>query len=93
MRHGTRNPSAKLIKKMRERLPQIRDLIAEANIASLLEKWALYISEKDQKMLTHEGEEEMLFLARRMQRRFPNVFGAKYSNSSYKVLCFFGVVV
>lgn len=85
VRHGTRNPSAKLITKMRERLPEIRDLIVDANFASLLKKWRIYISEKDQKLLTHEGEEEMLLLAKRMQQRFPEVLNSKYTNSSFKV--------
>lgn len=99
VRHGTRNPSVKLIKKMRERLPQIRDLILNNTndfngyFENLLKKWEIYITDKDQKLLTHEGEEEMLYLAKRMQRRFPHVLETKYSNSSYKVLLFVTKIV
>lgn len=50
-----------------------------------LKKWKYNVSEEDQKKLTHEGEEEMLNLAKRMQNRFPSVFSRDYSNSSYKV--------
>lgn len=94
VRHGTRNPSVKLIRKMRERLPQIRELIVNSAIdlqgdfINLLKAWRIYIIDKDQKLLTHEGEEEMLHLARRMQRRFPDLLSAEYSNSSYKVMIF-----
>lgn len=89
VRHGTRNPSAKLIRKMLDRLPTIRDIIVNSGSVSfvnLLKKWQLHITDKDEKLLTHEGEEEMLGLAKRMQRRFPELLHAKYSNSSYKVL-------
>lgn len=96
VRHGTRNPSVKLIKRMRERLPQIRDLILKTasglqeNIRDSLKKWEIHITDKDQKQLTHEGEEEMLHLAKRMQRRFPDILTSAYSNSSYKV---FGLTI
>lgn len=40
---------------------------------------------KDETKLTHEGEEEMLLLAERMQNRFPDVFDDVYSNTTYKV--------
>lgn len=89
VRHGTRNPSAKLIKRMLERLPEIREIIRNKNFTKPLERWVLKLSEKDQKLLTHEGEEEMLKLAKRMQNRFPEILNSRYSNSSYKVLSFF----
>lgn len=93
VRHGTRNPSAAVIRKMQKRLPQIRDMIINEGSSSVdhmssLRKWAVHITDKDEKQLTHEGEEEMLLLARRMQRRFPDILNSAYSNSSYKVSFF-----
>lgn len=55
------------------------------NLQKKLKKWKYNVSEEDQKKLTHEGEDEMLNLAKRMQNRFPSVFSRDYSNSSYKV--------
>lgn len=92
VRHGTRNPSAKVINKMQERLSYIRNLVIERTnlngnvIKEELKKWKLLITDKEQKRLTHEGEEEMLHLAERMHRRFPDILNSVYSNSSYKVL-------
>lgn len=91
VRHGTRNPSVKLIRQMRDRLPQIRNLILNTasdlpeDLIKALRKWEIHITDNEQKQLTHEGEEEMLRLAERMQRRFPDVLSPVYSNSSYKV--------
>lgn len=91
VRHGTRNPSVDIIRKMRERLPQIRNIILETGnnvekyISNALKEWNLNIGDNDQKQLTHEGEDEMLHLAKRMQNRFPNLLSPIYSNSSYKV--------
>lgn len=91
IRHGTRNPNARFIKKMNARLPEIQQLIAKGNIEELLakkfEKWKANISEEDMKKLTHEGEDEMLQLAKRMKNRFPNLFPSLFSNSSYQVSC------
>lgn len=41
VRHGTRNPSVKLIEKMRTRLPEIRDLILE-NVVKATSKCGLF---------------------------------------------------
>lgn len=93
VRHGTRNPSADLIIKMNDRLPEIRDLILENNSEPserlrnsdlyALRKWKSRLEESDETILAHEGEDEMLELAERMQARFPSLFPSTYSNTSY----------
>lgn len=40
----------------------------------------------DEKKLTHEGEDELMELAERFQKRFPELLPETYSNSSFKVL-------
>lgn len=51
----------------------------------LFRKWKISIDIDDDRKLTHEGEEEMLLLAERMQSRFPEIFDSAYSNTSYRV--------
>lgn len=51
----------------------------------LLRSWKPTLDLDDENKLTHEGEEEMLLLAERMQSRFPEVLDNAYSNTTYKV--------
>lgn len=93
IRHGTRNPSAAFIERMKDRLPEIRNLILENNPEPTqflrytdlyaFQKWKIKLRTSDEKRLTHEGEDEMLQLAERMQARFPNILRPIYSNTSY----------
>lgn len=62
----------------------ILDIINNRDL-DLFRKWKSKLNVKDEKKLTHEGEEEMLLLAERMQSRFPELFDLMYSNTSYKV--------
>uniref|UniRef100_A0A6P7FWI8 Multiple inositol polyphosphate phosphatase 1 n=1 Tax=Diabrotica virgifera virgifera TaxID=50390 RepID=A0A6P7FWI8_DIAVI len=94
VRHGTRNPKYSVIEQMLARLPEIRKLLVESTSLpndhvknrdlDLLRKWKLTLDVDDKNKLTHEGEEEMLVLAERMQSRFPELFDEVYSNTSYK---------
>lgn len=94
IRHGTRNPSIEQIDKMSARLPEIRDLILENlqqatdqihNIdIDLFKKWSIKLKQTDNKKLTHEGEDEMLLLAERMQIRFPGLIRNVYSESEHE---------
>lgn len=95
VRHGTRNPNAKLIDKMSTRLVEIRDAILE-NLPEgnteiqnfdldLFRAWSPKLEAKDEKKLTHEGEDEMVLLAERLQSRFPGIFTSIYSDSAFKV--------
>ncbi|GLH15193.1 Multiple inositol polyphosphate phosphatase 1 [Gryllus bimaculatus] len=94
VRHGTRNPSHKVIRKMRERLPILQNAImknAAKNRTSLcdeeialLSTWSTELEEADEKRLTHEGEDEMIELAERFQNRFNDLLSENYTNSTMK---------
>lgn len=93
IRHGTRNPSHSFIENMNTRLPEIKDLILKYNTISseflhnsdliALQKWQVKLAKKDSKKLTHEGQNEMIDIAERMQSRFPSLFSNIYSSTSY----------
>ncbi|PSN39586.1 hypothetical protein C0J52_18755 [Blattella germanica] len=94
IRHGTRYPSSKVIRLMRERLPQIRDSILQNHKSKRgklcneeiaeLQAWSPHVEEADQKRLSHEGEDEMVELAERFQNRFPQILPEVYNNSTFK---------
>nr|XP_022917214.1 multiple inositol polyphosphate phosphatase 1-like [Onthophagus taurus]XP_022917215.1 multiple inositol polyphosphate phosphatase 1-like [Onthophagus taurus] len=97
VRHGTRYPGISDIKVMREHLPKLQDEIIRVNEDEslkidhrlsksdllLFKKWYPRVEEYEAKMLTVEGEKEMVELAERMQWRFPNLLKPFYSNTSY----------
>lgn len=93
VRHGTRYPGTKKIKKMDEVLSKLKNkIILQYDKGSLcdkelklFEKWKLYPKLIDHKNLAHEGEDEMIDLAERMQNRFPNLFPQEYDNNTYYV--------
>lgn len=94
IRHGTRNPSDSIIRRMNEKLPLLRDEILKRHHegkGSLcrhelrqLSKWSPQLEESEEKKLTHEGEDELLLLGERFQKRFPHLLPEVYSNSSFK---------
>ncbi|KAJ9592268.1 hypothetical protein L9F63_001164 [Diploptera punctata] len=94
IRHGTRYPSAKVIRMMQERLPQLRDAILQNHKAKRgtlcyeetaeLQTWSPHVEEADEKRLAHEGEDEMIELAERFQNRFPAILPDIYTNSTFK---------
>lgn len=53
--------------------------------AKLFTKWKSKVLDDEEKSLAHEGEDEMVHLAERMQNRFPDVLPKIYSNTTYKV--------
>ncbi|KAF5307959.1 hypothetical protein FQR65_LT06526 [Abscondita terminalis] len=88
LRHGTRNPTAKLIKQMKEDLRMIRDeilLYSDLNRyqREALKTWQIRLNTNDANTLAEEGKLEMFLLARRMQKRFPSMFPLTYSNQTY----------
>ncbi|ENN71133.1 multiple inositol polyphosphate phosphatase 1 [Dendroctonus ponderosae] len=94
VRHGTRNPSKSNLEPINSRLPIIKnnvlnskkvpnDFIKNRDL-DLFKKWKWTVKLEDEKKLTHEGEDEMLLMAERMQSRFPEVFENVYSNTTYK---------
>lgn len=50
-----------------------------------IEKWSCEISVDEEKYLTREGQDEMIMLAERMQKRFPNAIKNKYNNKTFLV--------
>lgn len=94
IRHGSRYPSSETLLKMRK-LNQIRDDILDnhgrkrgrlcSDCLSKLTEWSLKVDPKESKILVHEGEDEMIELAERFQKRFPQLFPDDYHNNTYKV--------
>lgn len=95
IRHGTRNPGEKMILKIKTTLISLRTAIlsnhnqtrgslCDTDLAKLA-LWYPQIEIADQKRLVHEGEDEMVDLAERIQHRFPDLIPDDYSNSSFKV--------
>ncbi|KAJ4432670.1 hypothetical protein ANN_21293, partial [Periplaneta americana] len=94
VRHGTRYPSGKVIQKMRERLPQLRETVIQNHKSkrgklckeelAALQAWSPHVEEADEKRLAHEGEDEMVELAERFQNRFPQILSEIYTNLTYK---------
>ena len=90
IRHGTRNPSAKMIRKMSTDLYKFRDEILNNSLIcdndkKLFKSWKCDLKEDQEKLLVLEGEDEMINLAERIQNRFPGLLSERYENSSYKV--------
>lgn len=50
-----------------------------------LRKWKLKVDDTKEKILTHEGEDEMIDLAERLQIRFPSLLPSTYSNTTFYV--------
>ncbi|XP_017054892.2 multiple inositol polyphosphate phosphatase 1 [Drosophila ficusphila] len=92
IRHGTRNPSESVILQAQNRLSEIRKLILDqpeppicSDELKKLRKWSwkhLNASE-DEKLLVAEGEDELIELAERMQRRFPDLLPELYNPEWY----------
>lgn len=85
-RHGTRYPTKKQIKGMRNRLPDLRESIVKnhkrrgrgslcSSDLKELESWELDsgVRKSNKKYLTKQGEEDLLSLARRFKNYFPGL--------------------
>ncbi|XP_069365745.1 multiple inositol polyphosphate phosphatase 1-like isoform X1 [Maniola hyperantus] len=93
LRHGTRLPSAKDIVRMNTTLKDLRmDIILHnrkgkgtLNYEQLhwFENWDSDIPLGQEKYLVLEGQDEMILIAERMQKRFPNAIQNKYNNSTF----------
>ena len=49
------------------------------------QNWSSDVLLEQEKYLTIEGQDEMILLAERMHKRFPNAIKSKYSNKTHKV--------
>lgn len=47
--------------------------------------WESYLSEDEEKNLVQEGEDELIDMAERYQKKFPHLLSETYDNSTYKV--------
>ncbi|KAM3963098.1 multiple inositol polyphosphate phosphatase 1 [Aphomia sociella] len=93
VRHGTRLPSAKDIQGMNTTLKDIKyesllqHKLGKGQLTQVqlneLEKWSSELDAENEKILTLEGQDEMILLAERMQKRFPNAIKNKYSNKTF----------
>lgn len=50
-----------------------------------LEQWSSDVDPDKEKYLTKEGQDEMILLAERMHKRFPNAVKHKYDNQTFLV--------
>ena len=74
-RHGTRFPSARVIRQMERQLPKIREQIVTnhrggrgglcAEDVDHLDNWDFYLTSRDDSLLTQSGRQEMLGLGQR----------------------------
>lgn len=85
IRHGTRNPSKKVIKQAKSKLTALKDEILTKNGAGLcpqylerLSMWKFNVTPDEEKFLVAEGEDELIELAERMQNRFPTLLRDVY---------------
>lgn len=92
IRHGTRNPSEKVILRAQTRLAEIKEEILKQSNPNLcagelkkLRKWSWNFlnAAEDEKLLVAEGEDELTELAERMQNRFPSLLPDMYDPGWY----------
>lgn len=95
IRHGTRYPGSLLINNINTRLVEIQKLVEE-NFKSQKDKlceshaknitlWKAQFDIANEKVLSHEGEDEMVELGERFLNRLPTLLDNEYSNSSFSV--------
>lgn len=93
-RHGTRLPSEEEILLMKTTLYSLRDKIINqfnkgkgsltADVISNFAAWETELDPMEEKTLAHEGQQEHMLLAERMQNRFPEIILKKYDNTSFE---------
>lgn len=95
IRHGTRFPNKKDIKKMKKTLAEVQEKIIKnfeksksefsPEVINRLSGWEFKVEKKQAVELTEEGENELIDLAERMQSRFPGLFVENYKRELFKV--------
>ncbi|XP_039496825.1 multiple inositol polyphosphate phosphatase 1 [Drosophila santomea] len=92
IRHGTRNPSESVILQAQNRLSEIKNRILDqpnppictAELRKLRQwHWMHLNATEDEKLLVAEGEDELIELAERMQKRFPDILPELYNPEWY----------
>ncbi|KAL0272173.1 UNVERIFIED_CONTAM: hypothetical protein PYX00_005253 [Menopon gallinae] len=93
VRHGSRYPSREIIVQMKN-LDKLKAEIIKnhqnkrgdlcPSTLSKLDEWSFNVNVNDSKKLVHEGEDEMIELAERYQKRFPEILPENYQNLTYQ---------
>ncbi|XP_073834052.1 multiple inositol polyphosphate phosphatase 2 [Musca autumnalis] len=90
IRHGTRNPSKKIIKQAKIKLTALKEELLTKGDAELCPKffehlkvWSFNVSTEEEKYLVAEGEDELIELAERMQNRFPTLLADEYDPQTF----------
>ncbi|XP_017146615.1 multiple inositol polyphosphate phosphatase 1 [Drosophila miranda] len=92
IRHGSRNPSKKVILRAQQRLVELQQRLLSqphpnlcpAEMKQLREwSWGHLNAAEDEKLLVAEGEDELIELAERMQLRFPSLLPDMYDPAWY----------
>ncbi|XP_034124643.1 multiple inositol polyphosphate phosphatase 1 isoform X2 [Drosophila guanche] len=92
IRHGSRNPSKKVILRAQQRLVELQQRLLSQPHANLCPdemqqlrdwSWAHLNAAEDEKLLVAEGEDELIELAERMQLRFPSLLPDIYDPAWY----------
>ncbi|CAL8069920.1 unnamed protein product [Orchesella dallaii] len=96
VRHGTRNPSQKVIRAMKNTLPRLQDEILAAHKSGkgnlceeeleAIRTWSMdkVPVETGEKILVPQGEKELAGISQRFKKRFPDVFAKDYHNDTFK---------
>ncbi|XP_055597001.1 multiple inositol polyphosphate phosphatase 1 isoform X2 [Uranotaenia lowii] len=88
-RHGTRNPSAKVIERMNSDLPQIKDEILQhgrlcRKELALFERWQPRLrNPEEEKLLVDEGADELEHIGRRFRQRYRDSLPEVYNKKDY----------
>ncbi|XP_041447911.1 multiple inositol polyphosphate phosphatase 1-like [Drosophila obscura] len=92
IRHGTRNPSKKVILRAQQRLVELQQRLLSQPHPNLCPaemeqlrnwSWGHLNAVEDEKLLVAEGEDELIELAERMQLRFPALLPDMYDPAWY----------
>ncbi|XP_075158302.1 multiple inositol polyphosphate phosphatase 2 [Haematobia irritans] len=90
IRHGTRNPSKKVIKQAKTKLMAIKEELITKRDSDLcpeflqrLNFWQFNVTSEEEKFLVAEGEDELIELAERMQKRFPQLLPEDYDPNMF----------
>ncbi|XP_035436952.2 multiple inositol polyphosphate phosphatase 1 [Spodoptera frugiperda] len=92
IRHGTRLPSRKDLNAVSKLVDLKYEVLWQHEYGkgqltneqfNSLQDWRLNIDPDQDSYLTLEGQDEMILMAERMQKRFPNAIKQKYSNKTF----------
>lgn len=87
-RHGTRNPSRKVIERMNSDLVGIRDDILQherlcRKELELFERWKPTLQVEQEKLLVAEGADELLQIGRRFRQRYAKYLPNQYNSKDF----------